>query len=169
MTSFDLRAVKLRSGEEFRDEVAVAVAPLELGGQRYIAVPDEVPAELVVQRASTGTVFELRLTVRLHGPCVRCLTDAVLELPIHGTEYQATRPEGVEELVNAYLDDDRLDLSAWARDLVAVALPEKILCRPDCAGLCPTCGRDLNLEPHQHEEEFVDSRWSALAELRDEL
>ena len=169
MTSFDLRAVKLRSGEEFRDEVAVAIAPLELGGQRYIAVPEEVPAELMIQRASTGTVFELSLTTRLHGPCVRCLTDAILELPIHGREYQANSPEDVEELQNAYLADDRLDLTAWARDCIAVALPEKILCRPDCAGLCPTCGRDLNLEPHRHEEEVVDSRWSALAELRDNL
>ena len=55
------------------------------------------------------------------------------------------------------------------RDAIALALPEQILCRTDCAGLCPTCGKDLNLEPHEHEEEHGDPRWSALAALRDRL
>ena len=55
------------------------------------------------------------------------------------------------------------------RDALALALPEQILCRPDCAGLCPVCGKDLNRDPHEHEEEVADSRWAALAELRDKL
>jgi len=54
-------------------------------------------------------------------------------------------------------------------DLVFLALPDKILCRPDCAGLCPECGRDLNLEPHVHEGEEVDPRWAALQQLRHDL
>ena len=49
------------------------------------------------------------------------------------------------------------------------ALPDKILCRADCAGLCPICGKNLNDEPHEHEEETVDSRWSALESLREQL
>ncbi len=52
--------------------------------------------------------------------------------------------------------------------MIALELPEKILCREDCAGLCPTCGRNLNDEPHTHEEETVDSRWAALAELTED-
>jgi uncharacterized protein len=50
---------------------------------------------------------------------------------------------------------------------VALALPDKILCRPDCAGLCPECGKNLNDEPHTHEEAIVDSRWAALEALRE--
>ena len=65
--------------------------------------------------------------------------------------------------------DDNLDLTAWSRDAVALALPEKILCRADCAGLCPMCGKNLNEEPHEHEEEHSDSRWSALESLREKL
>ena len=67
-------------------------------------------------------------------------------------EYQATKPESEEEQTE-YLEDDRLDLSAWAHDAIALALPDKILCRLDCAGLCPVCGKDLNAEPHEHVEE----------------
>jgi DUF177 domain-containing protein len=169
VTTFNLRRLKLRSGEHFVDEQDVKLQPLDLGGQRYLPVPAEIPAEVSISRASTGTVFQLRFDARLHGPCYRCLTDAVLDVPIAAREYQATNPEGAEELTTPYLDADRLDLSAWAHDSVALALPEQILCRPDCAGLCPVCGGDLNAEPHEHDEDETDARWAALAELRDRL
>ena len=169
MKSFSLRSVKLRSGEEYRDAVEIELAPLELAGQRYLFVPAELPAELAISRASTGTVFQLAFQARLHGPCMRCLADAVLDADIDTREYQATNPGSDEELKTPYLAYDKLDLAAWGRDAVILALPDKILCRADCAGLCPVCGRDLNVEPHEHEEEPPDSRWGALAELRDRL
>ena len=169
MTTFNLRTLKLRSGEQFRDERELQLEPLELGGQRYLPVPETVPAELTITRASTGTVFELAYDARLHGPCVRCLDDTVLDLPISGREYQANEPGGDEELRTPYVEDDRLDLSGWARDALALALPGKILCRADCAGLCPVCGKNLNLEPHDHGEPEPDSRWAALADLKDSL
>jgi uncharacterized protein len=93
----------------------------------------------------------------------------VLELAISAREYQATNPEGSDELRTPYLVDDNLDLTGWARDAVALALPDKILCRPDCAGLCPVCGKNLNDEPHAHDEEPADSRWAALESLREQL
>ena len=169
VTTFNLRTTKLRSGEQFVDEREVRLEPLELGGQRYAPVSEAVAAQLTISRASTGMVFELRFGTRLHGPCYRCLADAALEVPIAVREYEATSPGADEELRTPYLQDDRLDLSAWARDAVVLALPDKILCRPDCAGLCPVCGVDLNREPHTHEESAPDSRWAALAELRDRL
>jgi len=168
VSTLNLRTIKLRSGEQFRDEQEIELEPLELGGQRYLPVPQKVPAELTITRASTGTVFELRFHVRLHGPCYRCLEDAVLDLPISAREYQATTPES-DEMRTPYLEDDRLDLSAWARDALALELPDKILCKTDCAGLCPVCGKDLNAEPHEHDEPQPDTRWSALAELKDRL
>jgi uncharacterized protein len=169
MKSFNLRQLKLRSGEQYRDEVELDLEPFELGGERYLPVPGTVPAELEITKAATGTVFRLGFTARLHGPCYRCLDDAVLELPIAAREYQATNPDGSDELRTPYLHDDNLDLAGWARDAVALALPDKILCRPDCAGLCPVCGKDLNKEPHAHEEQQADSRWAALEELREQL
>ena len=169
MKSFNLRQLKLRSGEQYRDEVELELEPFELGGERYLPVPGTVPAELEITRAATGTVFKLAFTTRLHGPCYRCLEDAVLELSLAGREYQATNPEGSDELRTPYLVDDKLDLTAWGRDTVALALPDKILCRADCAGLCPVCGKNLNLEPHTHEEQHGDSRWAALEALREQL
>ena len=168
MTSFSVRQLKLRPGEEYRDELEVELPPFEFGGQRYVPVPEKVPAEFTVTRATTGMVFSLAFTTRLHGPCYRCLGDAVLEVPIRVREYQASSPDD-EELTTPYLVADRLEVSAWARDAVALALPDKILCRADCAGLCPTCGKNLNDEPHEHEEEHGDPRWAALEALKEQL
>src|SRR5437763_4519203 len=102
MTMFDLRNLRVRSGEEHREAVDVTIGPVRLGGQRYVAVPEDVPAELAVTRASTGWVFELRLSVRLHGPCVRCLGDAALDETLRLREYQATSPDS-DELTTPYL------------------------------------------------------------------
>jgi len=98
---------------------------------------------------------------------LRCLEDAELALSLRLREYQATKPES-EEDATEYLVDGQLDLTAWSRDAIVLALPEQILCREDCAGLCPVCGKDLNVEPHKHVEETVDPRWAALSELRTE-
>jgi uncharacterized protein len=166
MTTFDLRTLRLRSGDQARERAEITLEPLVLAGQTYEPKPNPVPAELAVTRASSGTVLELALDVSLDGPCFRCLSDAELPLSLRLREYQASRPEGEEERTE-YLEDDRLDLSAWARDAIALALPDQILCRPECAGLCPVCGKDLNAEPHEHTEQLSDPRWAALNQLRD--
>jgi uncharacterized protein len=167
--TFNLRQVRVRSGEQYRDTIEVDLEPYDLGGERYLPVPEQPQTELVITQAATGMLFELHFTARLHGPCQRCLTDAVVELPIAGREYQATSPGAAEELRTPYVSEGRLDLAAWARDALALELPEQVLCRPDCAGLCPECGKDLNVEPHEHDLEHADPRWAALAELREQL
>ena len=169
MTVFNLNNVKLRTGEQFRESVDVQLEPLVLGGQEYLPVPDQVPSVLTITKATSGNVYTLAYTVHLHGPCFRCLRDSAIELKIHATEYQANNPDGDEELESPYIADDLLDLSSWARDALALELPEKILHSPDCAGLCTVCGKDLNEEPHTHDELAADPRWAALDELRGQL
>jgi uncharacterized protein len=165
MTTFDLRKLRLRSGDQARESVEIELEPLLLAGQSYEPQLNPVPAELKVTRASSGTVLELAFDISLEGPCFRCLQDAELVLQLRLREYEATKPESDDERTE-YLDDDRLDLSAWARDAIALALPDQILCREDCAGLCPVCGKDLNAEPHEHVEERIDPRWEKLSELQ---
>ena len=166
MARFPLRTLRLRPGEEHRETLSVTIEPLTFGGEAYVATPGDVPAELVVQRAVSGDVFRLAFSIRLDGPCIRCLAPAGVDLRVDAREYQAVDPRGDEELRTEYLVDGDLDVGAWVRDLVALNVPDQILCRPDCAGLCPVCGKDLNLEPHEHEVAATDPRWSALEALR---
>jgi len=167
VTTFNLRQLRLRSGEQFRDRVEVEIEPLVLGGQEYRAEPALVPADLTVTKASSGTAFDLSFRVRLEGPCFRCLAETSLELRIGAGEYQAVKPGDDPELRSPYVAEDVLELSAWAHDALVLELPDKILHDPDCAGLCPECGKDLNVEPHTHEEQHADPRWAALEALRE--
>jgi len=169
MTRFPLRRLRLRAGDEHRDEVAIELEPFELGGQRYLPVPQEVPAELTVTAATSGLVLTLRFDVRLHGPCMRCLADAVVDVHVDAREYNASEPGASDDLRSEYVVEDQLELSAWARDAIALSLPDQILHAADCAGLCPVCGKDLNVEPHEHEDEHGDPRWAALEQLRGDL
>lgn len=152
-----------------REHRDVDVEPFHLGGQRYELVPATVPTELQVSQASGAMVFDVRFHTTLSGPCMRCLGHAEASIEVTARELHDLDGSGVEELRSDYVVDDRLVIGAWIRDAVAVALPEQILCRPECAGLCPVCGKDLNVEPHEHVDEATDPRWAALQQLRDEL
>ena len=66
------------------------------------------------------------------------------------------------------MDDEMLDLAAWARDAFALAAPVKVLCREDCAGLCPVCAADLNEAPARAPPRASSPirRWAKLSELK---
>jgi uncharacterized protein len=167
MTTVDLRRFRLRPGESRRETVSVETEPFHLGGQRYDTVPTVVPAELRATRASGAIVLDLRFDVTLSGPCMRCLGHADVAIDVSAREVHDLDGDGGDELRSDYVADGRLDLGAWMRDAIALALPEQVLCRPDCAGLCPVCGKDLNVAPHEHVEQATDPRWAALQDLRD--
>src|SRR5256885_2291918 len=116
MTAYSLRRLRLRPGEEHRDEVAVQLELFELGGQRYLPVPAGVPAELTITRATGGDFFGLLSKPRPHGPCMRCLEDAVASTPVDAREYPSGDAHADEQLRTAYVVGDRLELSQWARD-----------------------------------------------------
>jgi len=169
VTTLDLRTVRLRPGELKRETFDVEVEPFVLGGQRYETTVAVIPVDLELSQPSGATMFDLRLRIRLSGACMRCLGFAELERDVVAREFHDPDAPAADELHSDYVVDNQLLLSAWTRDAIALELPDQILCRPDCAGLCPVCGKDLNVEPHEHLERDPDPRWSPLEELRDTL
>jgi uncharacterized protein len=161
----DLAGLRLTPGEGRRLELEVPIEPLSLGAERYEAAPATVPVKLEVSRmAGGGYALHLRFATHLSGPCMRCLKDAAPAVEVEAREVD--RPGEGEELDSPYVEGERLDLAAWAHDAFALASPSKVLCREDCAGLCPICAADLNEAGpgHTHERE-PDPRWSKLREL----
>jgi uncharacterized protein len=168
-STIDLRRLRLRPGEVRRGRIDVELDPFLLGGQRYESSPEAVPVDIAVTQASGATVFDLRLEAHLAGPCMRCLGYAAVDVAARARElYDPAAPPG-DQLRSDYVVEDQLEVGTWARDAIALALPEQILCREDCAGLCPVCGKDLNAEPHEHAERDLDPRWAPLEQLRDQL
>ena len=163
---FDLGRLRLSAGEGRRLDLETPLAPLEFGGQRYDAVPAQVPVRLDVSRMTGGGYsLRLRFAAALRGPCMRCLRDAEPVTEVDARE--VNQPGGGEELSSPYVYGEELDLAGWARDAYALALPAQVVCREDCAGLCPVCGQVLaEAGPeHSHEAE-PDPRWAKLRELR---
>jgi uncharacterized protein len=164
---FSLGRLGLTSGEGRRLDLHTRLAPLELAGERYTADPELVRVRLDVSR-TTGAGFALRLrfSATLTGPCMRCLGAAAPSFEIDAREVNQPAA-GDEDMRSPYVDgEDDLDLAAWARDALALALPGQIACTPECRGLCPRCGADLNADPeHAHEAE-PDPRWAKLSQIR---
>ena len=75
---------------------------------------------------------------------------------------------GDDELRSPYVSDGELDVEHWANDALVLALPEKPLCRADCAGLCGVCGESLNdADPEAHRHETGgDPRMAKLRDLK---
>jgi uncharacterized protein len=162
---FDLAGLRLSPGEGRRLTLATPIEPLLLGSERYAAEPASVPVELSVSRMTGGGyALRLRFCAAVVGPCMRCLNQASPRVEVEAREVD--RPGGGDELDSPYVHDQTLDLAGWARDAFALAMPVKILCREDCAGLCPLCAADLNEAgpAHQHEP-APDPRWATLREL----
>jgi len=164
--TFELGGLHLSTGEGRRLDLNVAIEPFSLGGERYSVEPELVPARLDVSRM-TGNGYSLRLRFEagLAGPCMRCLEPASLKFAIDARE--VSQPGEDDELASPYVQREVLELDAWARDALALAVPSSLLCQPDCAGLCAVCGENLNTAgPEHHHEREVDPRWAKLSELR---
>jgi uncharacterized protein len=162
----DLGGLRLSAGEGRSFELAVHIEPLTLGGESYEVLPAEVPVKLDVSRmVGNGYASRLRFQAEIAGACMRCLKEAAPRVEVEAREVD--RPGGGEELSSPYLHEEALDLDAWARDALVLALPAQVLCREDCAGLCPVCAADLNEIGSEHAHERPpDPRWAKLSELK---
>lgn len=173
VATVDLRALGLAPGAAARMRLTVPPVELRLGGQDYRTDPASPEVDVEVSRALSGLRLRLRTAVDLVGPCMRCMGPARIHLEVDASEYVADdRPADAafdEDLDSAYVDADQLDLALWARDSLAEVVPVTVLCREDCAGLCPTCGADLNVAPCDCVVEVTDSRWEALKDLAERL
>jgi len=170
-TTIDLDRLGLNFGDGVRLDLELPLEDLELGGQSYALSPNPVRARLDVSRPSRGYAFHLRFPLRVEGPCMRCLEDAVVETEVDAREIDQTDAED-DELRSPYVGGEEpgtpLEAGRWAHDAAILALPEQILCRSDCAGLCAVCGESLNdADPADHEHGgSTDPRWAKLDELK---
>lgn len=156
----------------FDFNIAANEIDLETEGVRITGDVD-VKGELKKNVAKTdvhGTI-----TAPLEIDCTRCLTPVRQKLEI---KFQADFvdkelfPQSKEthlentDLDTDVLDGNELDLTLITREQILLNLPEHVLCREDCKGICPTCGKDLNEGDCKCGEDEIDPRWAALRDLK---
>jgi uncharacterized protein len=158
--SKDHGAVMQVAGELEMDEIV-------LGTERY---PLLGPATFDVTIADTGTAYVAGGTAHatVAAQCARCTRDFGLEVTGDVDAYFTTRAhadEVPEEQDSALVVDGRIDLEPFIVTAVAVAIPLAPLHDPDCKGICPECGADLNEGPCECPTEGADTPLSSLGGL----
>src|ERR1700722_18444251 len=139
-------------------------------------VPEQadVEVDVVVEVSDGGMVATGTVRTAWVGQCRRCLSDVGGELVVDVRELYEPRGDGYRgpdeqaelEQETYPLASETLDLLPLARDAVLLNLPLAPICRSDCAGLCPTCGADLNEGPCPCLPVASNGRWAALDALR---
>jgi uncharacterized protein len=140
-------------------------------------------AQLVEERHGKHQIVkDIRLTgelaARVEMGCARCLEPVVEK--VARTFDLLYRPQGTDagraelsvtsaEAEVSYYQGEGLLLEDALREQVLLALPIKAICREDCKGLCPHCGRNLNSEQCSCFEPVEDPRWAALKDIRGKL
>jgi len=164
--TIDLDALALRSGEADAIEIDLDPAPPALGGEELPFESTPIATRVDVSRTSSGYALRLRAAAAVLATCARCLGPARLELGIDAREVDQGGADD-PELRSPYVADGLLEPVRWLHDAIVLGLPDRILCRPDCAGLCEVCGVSLNdVDPatHVHERE-PDPRFAKLREM----
>ena len=125
----------------------------------------------------TGQMFGFKGQIAgvAQGECCRCLAD--VEQPLNAAvELMVQRKEASEDELEALAEEDLIriidpgmrefDVREILRDSLALELPMRVYCRPDCKGLCSSCGQNLNNASCGCTADSGDPRWQALAHLK---
>ena len=156
----------------FEFKIASGDIDLETEGVRIVG-DINVVGELSKSAAKTDVKGSINAPVEVD--CTRCLTPISRELDIvFDVDFvdKELFPDNKEtHLESADLDTDviegnELDLSQVVREQILLNIPEQVLCRDDCRGICPTCGKDLNEGDCNCGEKEIDPRWAALKDFK---
>jgi len=122
--------------------------------------------DLRFSRMKEGILVQGKLAIGLSLQCSRCLDHFERDISVRVEElYAHPKPIGGSEF---YIGQDgNLDLAPLLRAETLIQVAQKVLCSPDCKGLCPQCGTNLNQEQCDCEIDDIDPRLAKLRELLD--
>jgi len=142
----------------------LSLAPATLGDERIdFSTPFSFSVKLT--NAGGGIVVRGEIGGSADLKCSRCLDVFKHDIEIDIDEEASIRSDDDEPKEGFQVEDSELDLAPMIYENVIVELPMRPLCRDDCSGLCSRCGKNLNVEPHVHEEVQVDERLAPLKEF----
>ena len=129
-------------------------------------VTEPVVASGTVRNTAGVLMMDGELTTTIHGLCDRCASpfDREIRFPIHAVLVTELADEENEYEWVFPLEGDSADLDDIVRTVFVLNLDSKLLCKEDCRGLCPRCGKNLNDGPCNCQKE-LDPRFAALKQL----
>ena len=160
----DVRPVLYAPGKSVSFRLSLDLSGLEFAGRRPI--PEPVDVEGVVRNRADALSLDLTASATLDAVCDRCGKRFALPKTarFHCLLAESVENDDDEEIV--VLQDGQVDAAELARTAFVLDMDTKTLCSPDCKGLCPRCGANLNEGPCGCAPE-PDPRWAALSALLD--
>ncbi|MBN1535886.1 MAG: DUF177 domain-containing protein [Anaerolineales bacterium] len=120
-----------------------------------------------ITRTAQGLLVQVKLSALAECDCVRCLTPFSQSLKTEFTELYAFSRDSMTDSGLILPEDAHIDFAPIIREYMLLEVPMSPLCRPDCKGLCPICGENLNETKCNHEEDTIDPRLAILKSLLD--
>ena len=120
-----------------------------------------------ITRTPQGLLVQVKMNATILAECVRCLTQFEQHLEVDFTELYAFSPRSVTDSGLIMPEDGMIDLTPLLREYMTLEVPISPLCKPNCKGLCPICGENLNDTTCHHEDEVSDERLAILKKLLD--
>jgi uncharacterized protein len=130
-------------------------------------VLDDLSGTALVTRTSQGLLLQVKMQAFTEVECVRCLTRFSQMLDIDFTDLYAFSPNSVTDSGLLLPETGKIDLAPVVSEEMSLAMPINPVCKPDCKGLCPICGNDLNKTTCHHLDDRTDPRLDALRSLLD--
>ena len=129
-------------------------------------VSEPVLASGTVRNTAGVLVMTGSVTTTIHGVCDRCAAnfDRDMNIPINVVLVTELTDEENEDEWVFPLEGDSADLEDIVRTVFVLNMDSKLLCKPDCKGLCCKCGKNLNEGPCNCQKE-LDPRFAALKQL----
>ena len=145
--------------------VSLPVADFAFGDDRIVVTRD-INVELHIESVQGGLVVQGETSCSTTMLCRRCLREVSADIQVVIDEIYRSVPDNPDAYV---LEGEQVDLMPMVRETMLLALPDAPLCKPDCPGLCPQCGADMQSDPCQCQAQRTDERWSVLDQLRGQL
>jgi uncharacterized protein len=149
-------------GSEYKFSMSINLDPVLIGGQKVNFLPSSI-LKGCIRNVGNGILLQARLNFSVTLVCSRCLEkfSRSLNSNIDQLYVFPEKQEGVFE-EQLYLTNNQIEISGAITESAILEIPFNPICQDNCAGLCPTCGKNKNLYPHNCEVKTVDSRMKIL-------
>ncbi len=168
-----LSEILSQEGKRVEKEIEFGQENFEISGQAYNIVKREPVKLTISNKGNQELLISAKMDLAVAIPCGRCLKDVITEFCLdfsREVDMKVSKEEECEQMdENNYIAGYELDVDALIADEIVLQWPMKVLCKEDCKGICPVCGKNLNEQECDCDRTVLDPRMAAFLDIFDQF